>query len=179
MLFVPNKDGQFCVCVGYSTLCKMRREDSYSLPSMNSSLDFLAHARIFSALDAYSSYWQMSIRKKGRPETVFVTHSSTHQYIRIPIGLTNVPASRRHAFDIILAKYEWKTCLVRLDKIIVFSNSIVKHIYHVDNILYSLSKAGITLTDKKCKFFSNKVEYPGRIIWPGILDTDHAHTANL
>ena len=179
VLFVPKKDGRLRFCVDYRKLNEMTLKDSYPLPRMDDCIDSLGHAEYFTTLDAYSGYWQMYIRKQDRSKTAFVTHSGTYQYIRMPFGLTNAPASFQRALDMILTNYKWKTCLVYLDDIIVFSNSIEEHIRHVDEILDCLKRSGITLKIKKCKFFTKSVEYLGHIIRPGRLEIDHAHTASL
>ena len=179
VLFVPKKDGRLRFCVDYRKLNDMTLKDSYPLPRMDDCIDSLGNAKFFTTLDAYSGYWQMNIRKRDRHKTAFVTHSGAYQCIRMPFGLTNAPASFQRALDMILTKFKWKTCLVYLDDIIIFSNTVEEHIQHVDEILDCLKRAGVTLKIKKCKFFTTTVEYLGHVIKPGRLEIDHAHTASL
>ena len=87
----------------------------------------------------------------------------------MPFGLTNASATFQRALDLILTKYKWKTCLIYLDDIIIYSKSINEHINHVDEVLEYLSQAGVTLKIRKCNFFTDKVEYLGHIIKPGTL----------
>lgn len=35
----------------------------------------------------------------------------------------------------ILAKFKWKTCLVYIDDIIIYSKTVEEHIKHVDEVL--------------------------------------------
>ena len=97
----------------------------------------------------------------------------------MPFGLTNAPASFQRALDFILTQFKWKSCLVYLDDVIIYSKTIEEHIRHVDEILSSLAQAGVTLKMKKCKFFTTTVEYLGHIIKPGKLEVDQANTASL
>ena len=53
------------------------------------------------------------------------------------------------------------------------------HIKHVDEVLSVLRSAGVSLKLKKCKFFTNAVEYLGHTIRPGRLEIDEAHTKAL
>ena len=179
VLFVPKKDGKLRFCVDYRKLNEMTVKDSYPLPRMEDCIDSLGDAVIFSTLDANSGYWQMKIRKEDRSKTAFVTHSGVFQYLRKPFGLTNAPASFQRALDQILQKYKWKTCLIYLDDIIIYSNSIEEHIRHVDEILTALGEASVTLNIEKCKFFTKTVEYLGHIIKPGTLEVDSANTQSL
>ena len=179
VLFVPKKCGKLRFCVDYRRLNAMTIKDSYPLPRIDDCIDSLGDAVIFSTLDANSGYWQMKIRKEDRHKTVFFTHSGVFQYVRMPFGLTNAPASFQRALDLILTKFKWKTCLIYLDDIIIFSNSIEEHIRHVDEVLQALREAGVTLNIEKSKFFTTKVEYLGHIIKPGKLEVDAANTQSL
>ena len=159
--------------------CLRHIKDSYPLPRMDECIDSLGEATIFTTLDAYSGYWQMPVRESDRHKTAFVCHAGTYQYTRMPFGLTNAPASFQRALDFILTKYKWKTCLVYLDDVIIYSKSVEDHIRHVDEILECLAAAGVTLKMKKCKFFTTTVEYLGHIIKPGKLEVDQANTESL
>ena len=72
----------------------------------------------------------------------------------MPFGLSTAPVSFQRALDMILTQFKWKTCLVYLDDVIIFSNSVEEHIQHVDEILFALSEAGVTLKISKCRFFT-------------------------
>lgn len=49
----------------------------------------------------------------------------------------------------------------------------------MDEILTALGNANVMLKVKKCKFFSDLVEYPGNIIKTGKLEIDSANTKYL
>ena len=97
----------------------------------------------------------------------------------MPFGLTNAPATFQRALDMILSQFKWKTCLVYIDDVIIYSKTVEEHIHHVDEVLTALGKAGVTLKMKKCTFFSDKVEYLGHVIRPGRLEVDGTNTASL
>ena len=62
---------------------------------------------------------------------------------------------------------------------IIYSKNVEEHIQHVDEILHCLSKAGVTLKIKKCKFFTTTVDYLGHVIKPGKLEIDRTNTESL
>ena len=97
----------------------------------------------------------------------------------MPFGLTNAPASFQRALDLILSRFKWKTCLIYLDDVIIYSKSMEEHIDHVDGVLRCLSAAAVTLKIKKCKFFTSTVEYLGHIIKPDQLEIDRTNTQSL
>jgi RNase H-like domain found in reverse transcriptase/Reverse transcriptase (RNA-dependent DNA polymerase) len=81
--------------------------------------------------------------------------------------------------DIILAGVKWKTCLVYLEDIIVFSSSREAHRHHVHEVLCLLEEAGLSLKLSKCHFFQASVDYLGHVIRPGRLGVAEKNTAAL
>lgn len=124
VLFVPKKDGKLRFCIDYRKLNEATVKDSYPIPRMDDCLDSLGDATIFTGLDAYSGYWQMNVAKEDRPKTAFTCHAGTFQCVRMPFGLTNAPATFQRGLDMVLNKYKWKTCLVYLDDVIIYSKSV-------------------------------------------------------
>ena len=66
-----------------------------------------------------------------------------------------------------------------LDDVIIHSRDVEEHIQHVDAILSTLQKAGVSLKLKKCSFFTKEVRYLGHIIRSGSLSVDETSTASL
>ena len=97
----------------------------------------------------------------------------------MPFGLTNAPATFQRTLDILLSRYKWKTCLVYLDDVIIFSRDIESHLDHVEQILTVLHNAGVSLKLKKCNFFTDTVKYLGHIVRPGTLEVDLATVTAL
>lgn len=59
--------------------------------------------------------------------------------------LKNAPDIFQRTPDHILKMYKWKDCIVYLDGVIIFSNSIEEHIRHVDDIFTALGKVEVKL----------------------------------
>jgi RNase H-like domain found in reverse transcriptase/Reverse transcriptase (RNA-dependent DNA polymerase) len=74
---------------------------------------------------------------------------------------------------------KWKTCLVYLDDVIVFSGSRSAHLARVAEVLTLLGNAGLSLKLKKCRFFSETVDYLGHVIRPGRLVVAEKNTIAL
>lgn len=67
-------------------------------------------------------------------------------------GLKSSPAIFHRAIDVILSRYKWKTCIVYLKDVIIYSNSIEYHVGQVEDVLYSLRRAEVPLKMRKCNF---------------------------
>jgi Reverse transcriptase (RNA-dependent DNA polymerase) len=93
--------------------------------------------------------------------------------------LRNAPATFQRFVDITLSRLTWKTCLVYLDDIIVFSKTPTEHMAHPDAVLHRLYRAGLALNLKMCHFFKETVDYQGHVIRPGQLSVAEKNTATL
>ena len=127
--------------------------DTYPLPRMEDCIDSLGEARLFTTLDALWGYWQVPIAERDRDKTTFTTHMGTFRYRRMQFALRNAPATFQRALDVILSGVRWKTCLVYIDDVVIFSNTQEEHFKHVDHVLGLLKEAGVKLKLKKCFFF--------------------------
>ena len=179
VVIIPKPDGSLRFCVDYRRLNALTIRDSYPLPRMDECIDSLGEATVFTTLDANAGYWQMPLAHRDRAKSAFVCHSGLYEFVRMPFGLKNAPASFQRALDLILAGFKWKTCLVYIDDVIIFSRTAEEHLVHLSDVLEALQAAGITLKFAKCDFFTDTVKYLGHVIKPGTLSVDNAATASL
>ena len=146
---------------------------------MDECIDSLGEASVFTTLHCNSSYWQIPVAKRDKDKTAFVCQSGLFNYKRMPFGLTNAPATFQRTLDILLSRYKWRTCLVYLDDVIIFSNKLDDHLSHVEQILTALSQAGISLKLAKCEFFTREVKYLGHVVRPGTLSVEQSRKIAL
>ena len=177
VVLVPKPDGSLRFCVDYRKLNSLTVKDTYPLPRMDECIDSMGEAQFFTTLDANSGYWQIPVAKEDRDKTTFTCHAGCYRFKRMPFGLCNAPATFQRTLDILLAGLRWKTCLVYLDDVIVFSKTLDEHVKHVQDVLNILQRAGISLKLKKCNFFTKAVDYLGHVIKPGRLEVATKNTA--
>lgn len=145
---------------------------------MEDCIDSLGQGKMGLALNAYSGFSQMYIRKDNRPRSTLFMHSESYQYICTTLGLTNVPPSFQRVLGVVLAKYKLKARLVYLNYTMTYWNTINEHIYHVKDIPHNSKAADITPKINQCEFFIANVEYLGYINKPAKLGINHAHTGS-
>ena len=68
----------------------------------------------------------------------------------------------------ILKEYINDFCIVYIDDIIVFSDTVEKHIEHLRIIFDALTSAGLKLGYDKCIFFQNEIEILGHMVSHGV-----------
>lgn len=71
--------------------------------------------------------------------------------------------------NILLSSFQWKSCLVYIDDVIIFSRNFESDMKQVQNILAALPSAGVFLKLRKCNFFSDSVQYLCHVIKLGSL----------
>jgi hypothetical protein len=169
IVMVPKLDGSLRFCVDYRKLNAILVPDTFPLPRMDECIDSLGKAAIFTTLDCNSGYWQIPVDPSDRDKTTFTSHYGIYRFIRLPFGLRNAPGTFQRAVDIILSGVKWKTYLVYLDDVIVFSSSREAHMHHVDEALTLLERAGLYLKLARCQFFKDTFNYLGHVIRPGRL----------
>jgi RNase H-like domain found in reverse transcriptase/Reverse transcriptase (RNA-dependent DNA polymerase) len=142
-------------------------------------IDSLGDTKIFTTLDCNSGYWQIPVRPEDREKTTFTSHEGLYRFLRMPFGLRNAPATFQRFVDITLSGLTWKTYLVSLDDIIVFSKTPKEQMAHLDAVLHRPYCAGLTVNLKKCHFFKEIMDYLGHVIRPGQLSVAEKNTATL
>ena len=93
VVLVSKKTGDWRMCVDYRKLNAITVKDSYPLPDINTSLDYLQGAEYFSLLDLRSGYHQVKMNKRDQPKTAFKTTFGMYEYKTMPFGLCNAPAT--------------------------------------------------------------------------------------
>ena len=179
VVLVAKKDGSTRFCVDYRKLNTATRKDCYPLPKLDEHIDSLGGAAYFSTLDANSGYWQIPVAPEDREKTAFVCHAGFFEFLRMPFGLCNAPATFQRTLDILLAGVRFDYALVYLDDIIVYSSTFSEHLRHLDHVLSLLKSANVTLKLEKCRFASREVEYLGHLIKPGKLELKYSNVRAL
>ena len=65
----------------------------FPIPYLADLFDRLVKAAVFSYFDLSQSYYQVLLRKTYEPKTAFLTPQGFFEYLVIPIGLCNAPAT--------------------------------------------------------------------------------------
>ena len=82
----------------------------------------------------------------------------------MPFRFTNALEDFQHFIIDVLHPFLDAFCIVYLDDILIYSETIEEHQAHVKKVLEALSKVGLHLKLEKCEFHKTKVQYLGLII---------------
>ena len=127
ILFVPKKDGSIRLCVDYRGLNKITTKNRYPLPLISELLERLSRAKIYSKLDLRDAYHRMRIREGDEWKTAFKTRYGLFEYLVMPFGLANAPATFQSYIHKALGNLVDTTCVVYLDDILIYLGDEESH----------------------------------------------------
>ena len=161
VLFVPKKDGRWRMCIDYRALNRQTVKDRYPLPRIDTLLDRLGSAKVFTKLDLASGYHQIAMDEGSIYRTAFTTSLGQWEFMVMPFGLCNAPATFQRLMNKVFAVEINQFILVYLDDILIFSESVEEHWKHLQVALERLRKAKLYGRMRKCEFLKNRVDYLG------------------
>lgn len=170
---IPKRDGSQRFCIDFRLLNAVTIKDAYPIPNIDDILDNLGNTRYLSTLDIKSAYWQVPLAPEARAYTGFVVPGrGLHQFVRMPFGLSNAPATWQRIIDNVLGEDLKPFVWVYLDDIVVTAPDFPSHLRLLTTVLERLRGAGMVASAEKCKFCRSELKYLGYIIDGQGLRTD-------
>jgi hypothetical protein len=86
------------------------------------------------------------------------------EFVKMPFGLKNAPATFQRCMDDILREERWRYVVIYLDDMVVYSRTEAEHREHLRAIQDKLERAGIRLNREKCEFFKKELKILGHVV---------------
>lgn len=164
IFFVTKKDKSLRPCIDYRELNKITVKNRYPLPLIPELFQKLRTAVIFTKLDLRGAYNLIRIRAGHEWKTAFRTRFGHYEYLVMPFGLCNAPATFQHLINDVLRDFLDVFVIAYLDDILIFSESRELHQEHVRRVLGRLRLHSLYAKAEKCEFEQQSIQFLGLII---------------
>lgn len=140
-------------CIDFRQLNKATVKNKYHLPRVDDLFDQLRGANILSKIVLRSGYHQVRIKEEDIRKTTFRTRYGHYEFMVVPFGLKNAPATFMCLMNEIFKKHLDKIFIVFLDDILIYSKSEEEHEKHLIIALKVLRENHLYAKLSKCSFY--------------------------
>ena len=174
-VLVRKKDNTLRYAVDFRSLNACTKTDTFPIPNMGEMMDALAGNKWLSNLDANAAYWQIPMAPEAREKTAFRTRLGVFEFMRMPFGLSNGPATFSRVMELVLRGLQPKSALAFLDDIVILGTDEKSHLNNLRQVLTRFQRYGLKLKPTKCRIFQKTVQFLGRVVSSeGVTLTDHS-----
>ena len=121
------------MCVDYTDLNKHCPKDPFGLPRIDEVVDSTTGCELFSFLDCYYGYHQISLKEDDQIKTSFITSFGTYCYTTMSFGLKNAGATYQRAIQMCLDQQIGCNVKAYIDDVVIKSKT-------ADNLIADLKE---------------------------------------
>ena len=148
----------------YRALNENTVPDHYPLPRIETILSNCAKGSIWAKIDMTNSFFQTRVHPDDVKFTAVMTPFGLYEWVVMPMGCRNAPATHQRRMNMALRKYIGRICHVYLDDIVIWLSSVDEHQRNVWTILQALREADLYCSVKKSQLFMTKLDFLGHHI---------------
>src|SRR3954462_8796868 len=102
--------------------------------------------------------------EKDIEKTAFITSEGLYEFLVMPFGLCNAPATFQRLMHEVLGNLIYTKAPVYLDDIIIHSKTFEQHLEDINEVFGKLRDAKLMSKESKCEFCAPEIKFLGHII---------------
>lgn len=166
-------------CVDYRGLNLWTKADPYPMPIAEQLIEKMHGAVVISKIDFLHGYFQSRMHPDSVHLTAFSTEEEHLEFLVMPLGLKNAPASFMRLMHHIFKPLLGVCVVIFLDDIAVFSKSEEEHRIHLTQVFNLMREHQIYASKKKCFFYLDEIPFLGYIVGKNGVRTDPSIIATV
>jgi hypothetical protein len=131
---------------------------------MNKLRDHVQGAKLFTKIDLKAGYNLIRIRAGDEWKTAFRTRYGHYEYLVMPFGMANAPASFQNMINEIFKDMIDLGVVAYIDDILIYSQTKEEHERLIKEVLSHLQKWDLAASIDKCEFHKSEIEFLGYMI---------------
>jgi Reverse transcriptase (RNA-dependent DNA polymerase). len=146
IVVVGKKDGDKRMTVDFGALNNITPKYEFPMPHADTVSDLFYECQYWTALDLSNAFYQIKVEEGSRHKLAFFANGVLYEFLVMPFGIKNAPATFQYLMYIVLGEYYNKFVFVYLDDIIIYSKTLEEHQQHVQIVLEALRNAHLKIS---------------------------------
>jgi hypothetical protein len=152
------------LCIDYRQLNNKTIKDAVPTPNVDAILDSLAGSSWYCCLDLRSGFLQVKMSQDHIERTAFCTESKLYEFLYMPFGLCNSPATCVRLIEQVFSGMSPKVLLAFIDDIMVHASTFETTFANLREALQRLKAAGLKLNLQKVRLFQRETKFLGHMV---------------
>ena len=168
VLLVGKPDGSIRLTIDYRWLNQATVKDAHPLPNIENLFVALSRSKFYTKIDCFSGFYQVQMDPASTQFTEFACEWGLFEYVVMPMGLTNAPATFQRLMNLVLHdEIRLGIVVVYMDDLLIHSKTVREHLEHVRRVIDKLKQHGIKIKLSKCEVAKTTVIFLGHEVTHG------------
>ncbi|TYJ51194.1 hypothetical protein B9479_008249 [Cryptococcus floricola] len=176
---IKKTNGKFRFICDYRGLNLVTIPDQTSPPFIEDILQRAALGRVFAKMDMTDAFFQTLMEEKDVEKTAIATPWGLYEWVVMPQGARNSPATQQRRVNEALRGLIGETCEAYVDNVIVWADDDEELERRIREVLEALRRSGLRCSQEKSVFFADSVTFPGHVISNNSIGPDPKKVSTL
>lgn len=160
LFFIKQQDKRRGV-IGYRALNRIMKRNNAPISRKNEIFNRLAKAAVFSEMDLKPGFHQIRVHNEHIEKTAFRTDYGNYEFLVMPMGLCNAPATLQELMNAILKEWIDKLMVVYLYYPLLYSSSYEKHLDHLGQVPSRLRNDELYVKNPNFSYWISRWSFEG------------------